>query len=61
MVRLGGDGRREATTRQAHACKEERQSRTPDQTCQRPRSTVTPWVNRIEGTEASIQRLDGDG
>jgi len=38
-VRAGGW--REGTTRQAHACKEERQSQTPARTCQRVRSALT--------------------
>ena len=66
---FGRDGRREATiwsrrsrdryplrTRQAHACKEARQSRTPDQTCQRVRSALTQWVRGIEGGEANFHK-----
>ena len=58
---FGRDGRREATTRQANACKEKRQSRTPDQTCQRVRSALTQWVRGIEGGEANVHKdfLDG--
>ena len=41
-VRAGGW--REATTRQAHACKEERQSQAPVRTCQRARSEFTHSV-----------------
>ena len=51
----GRDGRRQATPPQAHAGKKERQSRTPDQACQRPRSAVTQRVNRLEGAKACIQ------
>ena len=58
MVRLGGIGRREATTQQAHACKKERQSRAPDQTCQQPRNAVTQRVNGIEGMGVRIHAAD---
>ncbi|MDP2880778.1 MAG: hypothetical protein Q8N89_04245 [Azonexus sp.] len=54
----GRDGRREATTQQAHACKEKRPSRAPDQACQRPRSAVTQRVNGIEGRGARIHAAD---
>ena len=45
---------REATTRQAHACKAERQSQAPAQACQRACSAVTIWVSVGEGTIASV-------
>ncbi|MBK7647914.1 MAG: hypothetical protein IPJ12_12255 [Betaproteobacteria bacterium] len=45
---FGRDGRREATTRQAYACKKERQSRTPDQMRQRSRSAAPQRVNCYE-------------
>ena len=47
-------GWREATTRQAHACKAERQNQTPDRTCQRVRSALTHRVIFVKGTKASI-------
>ena len=53
---FGRDGLREATTQQAHACKEVRQSRTPDQTCQRVRSALTQWVKCIEDEEANVHK-----
>ena len=43
---------REATTRQAHACKAERQSQAHVQACQRACSAVTLWVSVGEGTKA---------
>ena len=38
-----------------------RQSRTPDQTCQRVRSALTQWVRGIEGGEANVHKDFRDG
>src|SRR5574343_1115313 len=55
---FGRDDRHEATTLQARACKEERQSRTPDQTCQQPRSATTQRVKHLEGATVGIHATD---
>ena len=45
---------REATTRQANACKAERQSQAPDRTWQRVRSALTGQVMLGGGTGVSV-------
>jgi len=45
---------------QAHACKEERQSRTPARMRQQPCSEVTLRVNGLEGTKPEFMRLGSE-
>jgi hypothetical protein len=53
-VRAGGW--REATTRQAHACEEERQSQLPVRACQRARSALTQSVTPAKARALAFSR-----